>query len=563
VKWPGRNRKKLTDQERRIIEQTPVHEAPRRIPVNHQNNLLHKNKQSMTTATIIMMIGLLLSKLSGQLREILIAPILGYGVVSDAYLIGFQIPDLFYQLLVGGAIQAAITPALASSLENKQESSGWRSVSIFINFAAVVMLIAVIIGEFLAPMLIGAYTQRLDQETTQLAVRVTRALFPQVFFMMMAALCIGVLNAYRKFSSTSFGPSIYNTCVVLAMVILGSNSAQGAVRVAAGVMGAAAVYFVMQLFLARKEFKNYILSFDFKDSGFLRLLRLAVPTLISGSIVQLNTIILTSYADQFAGAPTSLRQASTTWQLPYGVFVIAIGNVMLPSLARLYAARDYTACRRLYQGSLRKALFLTVPSAAIFLMLQIDVVRAIFQWGPSYPEESVLATASVLSWYCLAMVAQTIVFITNQAFYARKMTKIALLNGLITLALNPLFCHLLTRVFGMGISGLSLAYTLTSIISSFVLYFIYKIQLKQAAPKRMWPYMIQLTICAGAMMITLLAMQLLPINPQSKFIQLAWLAIRAGVGFFVFYLSASVLRIPETEQIQAKIDKIKGKFVSI
>lgn len=559
MRIPG-NKSRLTQQERDIIRKNPVHEGPIRVAASSSSA---SGSHNMTAATIIMMIGLLLSKISGQLREILVAPVLGYGVVSDAYLIGFQVPDLFYQLLVGGAIQAAITPSLAASLENKQEKEGWRSVSIFMNVAAVVMILAVLIGELLAPWLIGSYTARLDSETTALAVRVTRALFPQVFFMMMAALCIGILNAYRKFSSTSFGPSVYNICVVLAMVILGSRTNQGAVRVASGVMAAAAVYFFLQLFMARREFRNYSLSFDLHDNGFRRLLRLAVPTLLSGSIVQLNTIILTSYADQFPGAPTSLRHAATTWQLPYGVFVIAIGNVMLPSLARLYASRDHTACRRLYRGSLRKALFLTVPSAAIFLLLQVDVVRAIFQWGPSYPEESVLATASVLSWYCLAMVAQTIVFITNQAFYARKMTRIALLNGLITLALNPLFCHLLTRVFGMGISGLSLAYTLTSFISAGVLYFIYKIQLRDAAPKRMWPYMIQLVICTGAMMITLLALQVLPISPAGKFLQLVWLAIRSGIGFIVFYLAASVLRIPETEQIQAKIDSVIVRFSAV
>lgn len=556
MKMTGR-KSKLTKQEMDLINKNPVHEGPRRIAASSSDASVRHN---MTAATIIMMIGLLLSKISGQLREILIAPVLGYGVVSDAYLIGFQVPDLFYQLLVGGAIQAAITPSLAASLEKKQEREGWRSVSIFMNVSAIIMIVAVVIGEFLAPLLISSYTSRLDSETTALAIRVTRALFPQVFFMMMAALCIGILNAYRKFSSTSFGPSVYNICVVLAMVILGSRTAQGAVNVASGVMAAAAIYFFLQLFMARKEFRNYSFSFDLKDSGFRRLLHLAIPTLISGSIVQLNTIILTSYADQFPGAPTSLRHAATTWQLPYGVFVIAIGNVMLPSLARLYASRDHTACRRLYRGSLRKALFLVVPSAAIFLLLQVDVVRAIFQWGPSYAEESVLATASVLSWYCLAMVAQTIVFITNQAFYARKMTRIALLNGLITLALNPLFCHLLTRVFGMGISGLSLAYTLTSFISAGILYSIYKIQLREAAPKRMWPYMIQMIICTGTMMITLLALQVLPISPQSKILQLIWLAIRSGIGFLVFYLSASVLRIPETEQIQAKIDSLLGRM---
>lgn len=527
---------------------------------NEPPRRLHNKQSSMTKATLIMMTGLLLSKLTGQLREILIAPVLGYGIISDAYYIGFQVPDLFYQLLVGGAIQAAITPTLAAALERKTERDGWRSISIFINIAAVTMAAAVLIGELTAPLLINLYNSSKDPDITAIAVKVTRALFPQVFFMMMAALSIGILNAYKKFTSTSFGPAVYNVCVVLALVLLGSKTPEGAVRVASGVMLAAAVYFLMQFYLTRKELKNYSFSFDVSDKGFRRLLKLAVPTLISGSIIQLNTIILTGFADQFAGAPTSLRHAATTWQLPYGIFVIAIGNVMLPSLAGLYARRDYTACRRLLTGSLRKALFLTVPSASLFLILQTEVVRAIFQWGSSYPESSVRATASVLSWYCLAMVAQTFVFILNQAFYARKMTKIALLNGLMTLILNPLFCLLLTRVFNMGVGGLSLAYSITSIISAVVLYVIYYYQLPKAAPGKIWPYMIRLLGCAAAMMLILLALQVLPLNPAAKIVQLIWLFFKSAVGLFVFYLAARVAGLRETEQIQRKLDQIGLKI---
>ncbi|MBP1757483.1 MAG: hypothetical protein H6Q62_339, partial [Firmicutes bacterium] len=198
-----------------------------------------KPHHNLKLATMIAMFGLLLSKISGHLREILIVPILGYGVVSDSFIIGFQIPDLFYQLLVGGAIAAAVTPSLSHALEKKEEDRGWRSLSILINYIAVALLAAVLLGELLSPQLIALYNNSKAPEIEALAVRVSRALFPQVFFMMLAALSIGILNAYRQFGKTSFGPTIYNISFVLAMVLLGSKSDVGAVRVAAGVMGAA------------------------------------------------------------------------------------------------------------------------------------------------------------------------------------------------------------------------------------------------------------------------------------------------------------------------------------
>jgi putative peptidoglycan lipid II flippase len=514
-----------------------------------------------STATVLMMIGLLLSKITGQLREILIVPIFGgIGIETDAFVIGFQVPDLFYQLLVGGAIQAAITPTLAAALARRQEKKGWHSISIFINIAAVTMVLAVLIGELLAPLLITFYNQGKDPAVIDLAIKVTRALFPQVFFMMLAALCIGILNAYKKFGSTSFGPSVYNICVILAMVFLGQASPRGAIRVASGVMLAACIYFLMQFFLARREFRHYVLSFDYRDKGFRRLLFLAIPTLISGSIVQVNTIILTAFANQFVGAATSLRQASTTWQLPYGVFVVAIGNVMLPSLAGTHADGDLDGGRQLFTRSLRTALFLVFPSAALFLAMQQDTIRAIFQWSSHYPDTAVNVTASILRWYCIAMVAQTFVFIVNQSFYARRVTRIALYNGIMTVILNTLFCLALTRWTQLGVSSLSLAYMLTSIISALALYLLYSQGFKGAAPRRLWPFMIRCFLCTSVLLLVVLILNRLPLSPDRKLWQLAWYGLRAAVGFIAYLIMAWILRMPESHQVTGRIGRLAARL---
>ena len=510
---------------------------------------------SMSLAALLMMSGLLLSKITGQLREILVPYVFGgVGILSDAYNLSFQIPDLFYQLLVGGAIQAAITPTLAAAIERREEKKSWRSISIFINFTAVAVMIAVLVGELLTPVLIPLYDNK-DPAVIGLAVHVTQALFPQVFFMMLAALCIGILNAYKKFASTSFGPAVYNICVVLAMVLLGSSTARGPVLVASGVMLSAMVYFVLQFSLARREFRHYKLSFNYRDEGFRRLLKLAIPTLLSGSIVQINMIILTNFADG-VGATTWLRNASTTWQLPYGIFAVAIGNVMLPSLSGLNAIRDYDGSRRLFTRSLRSALFMIIPFAAMFLVMSQDVIRAIFQWGAGYSEKDVIQAASILGWYCLAMVAQTVVFIVNQAFYARKMTRIALMNGVLTLVLNYLLCLLLEALNSGSVGNLSLAYAITSVISVIVLYSLYCRNLPAAAPRRLWPFSVRALFCAATLVLLVLALNALPVQPSGKFLELAWLSFRALAGVAVYVLTAIALGMPEAHEAMQKLQGV-------
>jgi putative peptidoglycan lipid II flippase len=504
---------------------------------------------NLRLSTLIMMTGLFLSKISGHLREILIVPVLGYGVVSDAYIIGFQIPDLFYQLLVGGAIAAAVTPSLAQALEMGEEKKGWRSLSILINYAALAMIAAVLLGEWLSPGLLAVYNNSKSPEIQKLAVQVSRALFPQAFFMLLAALCIGILNAYRQFSRTSFGPSLYNLVVVLALILLGSPDEQGAVRAAWGVLFAAVVYFLFQVFMASPWLKHYTFSLDYHDAGFRRMVRLAIPTMISGSIIQINTIILTGFADQFPGAATSLRNAATTWQLPYGIFVVAIGNVMLPSLARLNAADDEEGSRQLFTQSLRQALFLMIPAAGLILAMQKDVIQAIFQWSRNYSADQVATAASVLRWYALAMIAQTFVFLTNQAFYARRMTRITLVNGLITLALNPLLCVFLLRTLHLDISGLSLAYTLTSVISALFLYHMYKIVAPEAAPRGLSPFILRLLASFCAMLLVLLALTRFGPTPASKLWQLVWLFARSLLGLLVYGFVAAAAHVEEASNL--------------
>ncbi len=510
--------------------------------------------QSMTVSTVIMMIGLLLSKLTGQLREILIMPVFGGNPeITDAYIIGFQVPDLFFQLLVGGAIQAAITPFLAAALERDAERRVWRSLSIFINYAAVIMIFASAFGIIAAPWLVPLLNAGKSELTVSLAVRVTQALFPQVFFMMMAALCIGILNAYKRFTSTSFGPAVYNIAVILAMVTLGSASPLGAVRTAVGVTIAALIYFLLQFFLSRTMFRNYRFSFDRHDTGFVLLFRRAVPTLFSGSIIQLNTIILNAFAFQFAGAATMLRQASTTWQLPYGIFTVAIGNVMLPTLSRNFAANDDLGARRLFAKSLRRALFLVMPIAAIFFFLPQDTIAAIFQWGSSYTDAFAAQTAEILRFYCIAMISHTFVFLTNQAFYSRGQTRIALVNGVITLFLNTLLCYLMTSYTELGVASLSLAYTLTSTFSALFLFSMYKLSRPQAVPRGISRYLLRLLICVLPLAAVILLLGLLPVDPSGKLARLVWYGLRSVLGLIAYAAAAAALGLPEMRQMLGKL----------
>ncbi len=520
-----------------------------------------KAPNSNTKATLIVMIALILSKVTGQIREMLIPGRIGYGWLSDAYILGFMVPDLIYQLLVGGSIQAAITPTLSGAISNRQERKTWKSVSIFINITSIVMLAAVLVGELLIPYVLPLFSGDKSAQTVNLAISVSRVLFPQVFFMMLAALSIGVLNAYKKFTAASLGPVVYNLCVVASMILFGNKTQEGIIKVAAGVMISACIYFLMQFYFSRHEFSHYRVTFAYKDKGFLRLVKLAIPTLISASIVQLNLIILSAFTNFYSdGSLTSLRFAITTWQLPYGVFAVAIGSVMLPTLAGYYAKKDMDACSKTLTKSLRNALFLIIPSAIIFAMLNTEVIRGIFKWGNNLTADSISLTSRMLSWYCIAMVCHTIIFIMNMSFYALGKTKIPLFNGIITLGTNTLFCFVFTRLTPFGVISMPVAFSLSSMVSVVVLSYLFSKNFPRCAPRKIPQYLAKSAFCALAAFLVLFLLQKIPFDSTSKIIQLVLLAGKAGVGFITYFGVGLFFKMKEPVQY---FSQFKSKMHSL
>jgi len=521
---------------------------------------MDRNAKSLSShsagkATAIVMFALILSKITGQLREMLIPSKIGFGALSDAFILGFLIPDLVFQLLVGGSIQAAITPALSAGIYKSEEKKVWRSVSIFINITASVMLLAVIVGEITIPYLMPMVSGDKSKETVELAISVSRMLFPQVFFMMLAALSIGVLNAYKKFTAASMGPVFYNVCVVTAMVVFGNKTSSGVIKVAAGISLSAVLYFLLQFWFSRKEFSNYRFSFNYKDKHFKKLLNIAIPTLISASIVQINFIVLSAFANLFDdGALTGLRFATTTWQLPYGVFAIAIGGVMLPTLSGHFSTGNFRQYSKVITQSLRSTLFLIIPSALIFAMLSPEIIRGIFQWGESsFTSEGIEMTARMLIWFCISMICHSVIFIFNMSFYSIGKTKIPLYNGIISLISNTLLCFLLIYVAEIGIISMPVAYSLSSLISVFVLGYMFKKSAPKCSPVKIPQYMVKSVFCALMCFLSLLLIQNVGMDSRMKIIQLLILGTKSALAMVVYFATGLMLQMKEPLYVIKKV----------
>jgi len=413
-------------------------------------------------------------------------------------------------------------------------------------------LIAIALGEVFAGPIIQAYNPSKDAAIIERATMVARMLFPQTIFLFLAGMCVGVLNGHKLFQRAAFTTTLYNVVCIFFMLRWGDDSPGAPAKVALGVVISAAINFFYLAFMARRVI-HYKPMINLKDEGYRRLLRLAVPTLISGTVIQLNSIIQTAFANQFTGAVTSLRHAQTTWKLPYGIFALAVASVMSPNLTRAFANRRFEDMRMIYTQSLRRALYFVTPFILIFAVMAEETMEAVFQWGGAIPMENLLIEGQLLRLYVPAIFFLTFYEVVNQAFYARHVTRISLATSVVSLILNPLFCILFTRVLDFGIYGLPLAYVLNSAINMVLISTLYRLHIKKARPYRMLPFYLRILLCSATTVIVTLGLNTLPLDTTSKGLQLLIYTVKALLAMLTYYLTGLAIDLREARDLQGVI----------
>lgn len=505
------------------------------------------NNSRMAAAAIIVMSSMVFSRLTGFIREIALSWKLGLDWTHDAYIAAFAIPDLLYVLLVAGMIAAALVPFISGSLEKGEEKEGWDAASSFINLIIISTIILCIVGVVFAPQIIPLVAPGFSEKsphTKELAIILARILFPSVFFIMLAGICNGVLNSYRKFAAAAYGPSIYNIGCAISIFLFADTNPESMIRTAIGVSASAFIYFIVQLLFTLPKLKLYKIAINLYDKGLKKLISQAVPSIMSSSVTQINMIISTAFVSLSAveGSLAAFRNANTVWQLPYGIFAMGIGTAMLPALSGKYATKDFSEYKSLLMKSLTSVLYLAVPSAVGFIVLREPLIRAIFNWGGRFTESNVPFVASILVLFSLAMISQSVVAIMNRAFYAGQDTKTPLYTGLGTIILNIVFCVLFYHFTGFGAAGMALSYSIISTVNSVMLLLLLNKKLKGIQLKKLFGFAKGVVPSVMVMGAALYILELLPVDYYSKSMQLLYLAFEILMGAAVYITMTFVLK---------------------
>ncbi len=518
-----------------------------------------RQEKSLSGTAALVMFATLISRVTGFLRTVLIKNIMSPQGYSDEFIMAFSLPDLTFELLVGGAIAAAIIPILSSSISKDEEDNGWKAIGTFINITVVAFALLSIVFYIFTPSFVKLVAVGYEPNTEQfnLVVKLTRILLPSSLFMILAGQCNGILNAYNRFAAASFGPVIYNLCVMLSIIIFG---AKGVELTTLGVMISALIYFFIQLAFTFKHFKLFRPKLYIKNQTFLKLIKLAIPSLAASAVVQVNATISKSFSTGFvANSVTMMYNADRTWQLPLGVFAQSVGVAILPTLSAQYAKEEKQDFKRVLNNGLRTVLALCIPSTMILVILNKEIMQILFKWSYMSNYEVIMNGLALLA-YAPALLFQSVVVILNRAFYSIQNTRIPLFAGVATIGINIAANLYFINFTKLGAVGTAMAYVITVMVNAFLLIIVFSKKTDHKLIPENFKFLVKTTATTIISGIVLWILTLIIPFPSeesfsmgNKILEILSISVQLIPFILVFIICAVLLKIDEVRRFIASI----------
>ena len=438
----------------------------------------------------------LASRVSGLIREQLVAASFGASGFTDAYNVAFRIPNLLRRLFAEGAFSQAFVPLLANTRIAEGDEATHRLVDAVATVLAWVLLATCVIGVVAAPVLVWAMASGLQQFDA--AVLMTRVMFPYIGFMSMVALSAGILNTWGRFSIPAATPILLNVAVILVARTLThtfeANGLPGVYTLALGVMLGGVLQAGVQIPALKAlglmphiggSWRALVAARHHPGVG--RVLKQMSPALLGVSVAQVSLLINTQLASHLATKSVSfLTYADRLMEFPTSLLGVALGVVLIPQLSAARVRGDKEGYSSMIDWGLRLVLLQTLPCAAALLLFAKPMLAVLFQNG-HFQAADVLGTVPALQGYGLGLLGIVSVKILAPGYFAQLDTKtpvrIAIAVLVFTQLMNALF------IFGLhiGVGGLALSIGLGATLNAcWLLFGLVRLGLYKPQPGWAW-----------------------------------------------------------------------------
>jgi putative peptidoglycan lipid II flippase len=429
-----------------------------------------RSGRRLARSTAIFSLATGVSRILGLVREIVASYYFGAAGKVNAFTVAFQVPNLVRSLVADAALSAAFVPIFTELLEKGEKRRAWRIASTLFWLVLLVLGALTALLMLLAPWIIKPFGD--PGGDPELAVGLSRVLFPIVVLLGVSGIVVGILNSYEHFAVPALTPVFWNLAIIAGLVIGVPQADTIDTKLyvyAASILVGTVIQVLLPIPWLRGRDDRLRLLIDWRDPAVWRVLRLMVPVTLSLGLINFNLVVNSAFASRLIDpnlAPTAIDKAFRLYMLPQGMFSVAVATVLFPSLSRLAARGDEDAFRNTVALGMRQIAFMLIPASAISAVLAEPITRLVYQRG-EFDAAQTPVVAGALAAFSAGLFFNGTMLLLNRSFFSLQSnwipTLVALGNLSVNAGLNAFF-------YRFGTWGIPLATSIANVAGTVMLF---------------------------------------------------------------------------------------------
>ncbi|WP_371233235.1 murein biosynthesis integral membrane protein MurJ [Pseudomonas sp. QE6] len=412
----------------------------------------------------------MISRVLGFVRDTIVARMFGAGMATDAFFVAFKLPNLLRRIFAEGAFSQAFVPILAEYKTQQGEEATRTFIAYVSGLLTLILALVTALGILAAPWVIWVTAPGFvdSPEKFELTSALLRVTFPYILLISLASLAGAILNTWNRFSVPAFVPTLLNVSMILFSLFLTPYFNPPIMALGWAVLAGGLAQLLYQLPHLKKIGMLVLPRINLRDSGVWRVMKQMGPAILGVSVSQISLIINTIFASFLvAGSVSWMYYADRLMELPSGVLGVALGTILLPSLAKTYASDDRHEYSRLMDWGLRLCFLLVLPCSLALAVIAEPLTVALFQYG-KFSAHDALMTQRALIAYAVGLLGIILVKVLAPGFYARQNIKTPVKIALFTLVSTQLMN--LVFIGPLKHAGLALAISLAACLNAGLLF---------------------------------------------------------------------------------------------
>jgi putative peptidoglycan lipid II flippase len=408
------------------------------------------------------------SRIAGLAREIVAAGYFGVKGPMSAFTVAFQVPNLVRSLFADAALQPAFVPIFTEQLERGNYREAFRLASTMLFVVTLVLGAITALFVLLAGLLMPLVAPGFSGEIEDLMIALSRLLFPILILLGFTGVVVGILNSYDRFGAYAIAPLFWNLTIIAVLVFL-APAFSGDDRIyayAIGILAGTVVQLLIPTFDLRNTPFRFTRKLDWRDPNVRRVLLLMLPVTISLGLINFNLVINSFFGSLVDDrGPAAIDKAFRIYQLPQGIFSVAIATVLFPTLARFAARGQIADLRATMANGMRQILFVLVPAAAAVLVLSEPMIRLVYERGEFDASQTELV-AGALFWFAFSLPTNGLFLLLTRTFFSLQRPWLPTAIAAANLVITALFSLALYGPFGIdGIVAATAIATAASVVA--------------------------------------------------------------------------------------------------